>query len=214
MRKFHLLLAIITGLFFAGCSSSKPTGVWVNKEKIQGKSFKNLFIVVVSADVEARSMIENDLAAAAESKGYKAVKSYEVMNTSLRDPKKPTKEEVVSKVKESGCDAVFIASLLRKEEDVHYVPSKDSYSVMPYYSYYGTYTGYYSNVYNTVHRPAYYDHEQTYFVQSNLYDAASEEIMWSVQSELFKPASLQIFSKAYTYALLKQLESEKLLKKK
>ena len=70
MTKVHLLSVIIIGLFFAGCSSTKSTGVWVNKEKIQGKSFKNLFIVVVSADVEARSIIENDLAAAAESDGH------------------------------------------------------------------------------------------------------------------------------------------------
>ena len=213
MAKVHLLSVIIIGLFFAGCSSSKSTGVWVNKEKVQGKSFSNIFFVVVTADIEARVALENDLVAAAIAKGYKGVKSYEVMKPSLSDPKNPTKEEIVSKVKASGCDGVFVASLLKKDEAVHYVESTTSYSVMPYYSYYGSYSGYYTNMYPAVHTPAYYAQDQTYFMVSNLYDAASEEIMWSVQSEVFKPTSLAHFSKSYTSTLLKQLKDAKLLKK-
>ena len=55
--------------------------------------------------------------------------------------------------------------------------------------------------------------EKTYFMQGNLYDAASEEIMWSVQSKIFNPSSVKKFSKSYTASLVKQLEQEKLLKK-
>ena len=129
----------------------------------------------------------------------------------LSDTKVPTKEEVVSKVKESGCDAVFVASLLKKEEDVHYEPGKTAYAIQPYYTYY---SAYYSHWYPSVSTPDYYSHEKNYFMQSNLYDAASEEIMWSVQSEIFNPSSLKEFSKTYTSTLIKQLEQEKLLKKK
>jgi hypothetical protein len=49
-------------------------------------------------------------------------------------------------------------------------------------------------------------------MQSNLYDVASEEIMWSVQSNVFDPSSLSQFSKAYTSQLIKQLKEEGLLK--
>ncbi|MEY2916314.1 MAG: hypothetical protein RIS73_28, partial [Bacteroidota bacterium] len=49
--------------------------------------------------------------------------------------------------------------------------------------------------------------------ESNLYDAQSEEIMWSAQSEVFDPTSLPKFSKSYTTTLMKQLEKENLLKK-
>jgi hypothetical protein len=50
-------------------------GVWVNTEKIQGKSFTNIFIVVMTADIEARSVIENDLAAAAVAKDIRPLKA-------------------------------------------------------------------------------------------------------------------------------------------
>src|SRR6185295_8126291 len=191
---FLLLLIIFT---FAACNTPKEstTGVWVNKEKIKGKSFSKVFIVVMSADPEARSTVENDIAAVATSRGHQVVKSIDLLPASVKDPKLPTKDEVVAKVKESGCDGVFVASLLKKEESVGYTPGTTAYSVQPYQSYY---TGYYTYWYPSVSTPSYYDHEKTYFMQSNLYDVASEEIMWSVQSKIFSPESIKKFSKTYT----------------
>jgi len=210
----RILILVLAGSLFAGCKSSKEsTGVWVNKEKIQGKQFHKVFIVVVTADILARTQLENDLAAVATARGYEAVKSMDLLPISLDNPKKPTKEEVVAKVKESGCDAVFVASLLNKDESIRYVPGKSSYSMLPYYSYTGTYYGYYNNSYETVVQPSYYAHDKNYFMQSNLYDVASEELMWSVQSELFNPSDIQKFSKGYTTSLIKELEKIKVMKK-
>jgi len=211
MRNSPFVLLIIT-LVVAACSSPKEstTGVWVNKDKIQGKSFNKIFIVVMTADPEARSTVENDLAAVATSRGHPVVKSIDVITTSLKDPKLPTKDEVVAKVKETTCDAVFVATLLKKEESVGYTPGTSAYSVAPYQTYY---PGYYSYWYPSVSTPSYYDHEKTYFMQSNLYDVASEEIMWSVKSKIFSPETLKKFSKQYTSTLVKQLEKEKLIKK-
>jgi len=211
MKNSPFVLLIIT-LFLAACSSPKEstTGVWVNKDKIQGKSFNKIFIVVMTADPEARSTVENDLPAVATSRGHPVVKSIDVITTSLKDPKLPTKDEVVAKVKETTCDAVFVATLLKKEESVGYTPGTSAYSVAPYQTYY---PGYYSYWYPSVSTPSYYDHEKTYFMQSNLYDVASEEIMWSVKSKIFSPETLKKFSKQYTSTLVKQLEKEKLIKK-
>ena len=215
MKQKPLLTIIIAALLIAACSSSKEnTGVWVNKEKLQpGKTYNKIFIVVVSADVSVRTTLENDLAAAASSKGYQVVKSIDHIPHSLSDPKPPSKDSVVAKVKSTGCDAVFVAGLMNKDESIRYTPSKSTYSVMPYYSMVGNYYGYYSSVYTTSYQPGYYSNDKEYFVQSNFYDAATEEIMWSVQSEVFNPTSIAAFSKSYMTALVKQLEKSKLLKK-
>src|SRR3954464_13433570 len=117
MKRINVLSLMVTVLvLLASCSTTKePGGVWVNKEKIKGKSFNNIFIVVMTADLEARSLIENDLAAAIREKGYKAVKSIDVIPSSLKDPKPPPKEEIINKVKENGCDAIFVSALVRNE---------------------------------------------------------------------------------------------------
>jgi hypothetical protein len=213
--KLSFLFIII--LFYTACTSTKHSSdpnVWVNKEKIQGKSFDKVFIIVMTADVEARSVFENDLAAMATSRGHKVVKSSDVIPISLQNPKLPTKDEVISKIKETGCDGAFVASLLKKEESIDYTQGTTAYSVSPYSAYSGTFTGYYSYWYPSVSTPDYYDHEKTYFMRSNLYDVATEEIMWSVQSKIFSPSTLKQFSKEYTATLVKQLEKQKLLKTK
>jgi hypothetical protein len=210
MKRNQLLPLLFISFFFATCSSTKqPTGVWVNKEKAKGKSFKNIFIIVLTADIQARVKLEGDLVNAATARGYKAVKSIDAMPVDIKNPTTPSKEEVVNKVKASGCDAVFIAALLKEEEAVDYVPSSTSYKIMPYTSYYG----YYVNVYAAVSTSSYYSVDKTYFMQSNLYDVASEELMMSVQSEVFRPSSLNSFSTSYTSTLMKQLEKAKIIKK-
>ena len=214
MKRVRVLSAITIAIILGACSSPKQsTGVWVNKEKIAGKSFKKLFIVVMTADIEARSIVESDLAKAATKRGLEAVKSIDVMSPNLSDPLAPAKDEIVKQVKANGCDGVFIASLLKQEEDAHYTPGKTAYTVMPTATYYGSYVGYYSYYQPTVTTPNYYSKEKSYFMQSNLYDAASEVIMWSVQSEIFNPSTLDKFSKSYTQTLLKQLQEEGLAKK-
>jgi len=55
MKRAWIFPVIIIAVFFAACASSKETpGVWVNKEKIQGKSYSNFFVIVMTADIEAR----------------------------------------------------------------------------------------------------------------------------------------------------------------
>ena len=149
--KQNLFTFLIITFILQACSSPKETtGVWVNKEKIQGKSFNKLFIVVMTADPEARSTVEGDLVAIAKSRGHEAIKSIDLIPVVLSDPKLPTKDEVVAKVKESGCDAVFASALLKKEEGIRYTPESTTYSPLNYYSYVGSYWGFYTNYYPMV----------------------------------------------------------------
>jgi hypothetical protein len=203
------LLFLIMALSIVSCSSSKDTtatGVWVNKEKMEGKSYKAIYFIVETKDIQARQRVESDLANEAISKGYKAVKSIDVIPPTLSDPQLPSKEAIIESVKSSGCDAVFAVSLLSKEESVRYTPGVTSYTPMPYYAWTGTFGGYYDYWYPTVNSPGYYTQDKEYFIQSNLYDAASGELMLSVQSKLYNPESLNDFSKVYVSNLVKKLQ--------
>jgi hypothetical protein len=60
MKRNHFLSLALLVIILASCASSKDTaGVWVNKEKIQGKSYSNFFVIVMTADIEARVKLEN-----------------------------------------------------------------------------------------------------------------------------------------------------------
>jgi hypothetical protein len=207
--KSRLLYGIFIVLAF-GCSSQKePTGVWVNGDKVKEKSFTKVFIVAVTPDIEVRTKLENALATAIAAKGYQVVKSVDSIPFSLSDPKIPTKEQVIEKVRSSGSDAVFLTALVKKDASVGYTPGQTAYAPMPYMNYYG---GYYSYLTPTVSTSGYYSYEKNYVVQTNLYDAASEEIMWSAQSAVLNPSSIEEFSKKYMSTLVGQLKKAKVLK--
>ena len=62
MKRNHFLSLALLVIILAACSSTKEsTGVWVNKEKIKGKSYSNFFVIVMTADIEARVKLENDI---------------------------------------------------------------------------------------------------------------------------------------------------------
>ncbi|MBO9201691.1 MULTISPECIES: hypothetical protein [Niastella] len=215
MKSIYMLLAIITAIAFSTCTGPKKTeGVWINKEGIKGKTYSNLFILVVTADIQARVRLESDLSNVATSRGLKTVKSVDVMPFDIENPKQPTKEEVVSKVKASGCDGVFIATLLKKDDRVTYTEGRTGYVPMNNYTPAGNYYAYYTGAYNTISTPSYYTTDKVYFMQSNLYDAASEEKMWAVDSEVFNPSNIDAFSKSYTKTLISKLKKARLIKKK
>lgn len=214
MKRVCLLSAIIVAVILADCSSPREiTGVWINKEKLKGKAYSNIFIIVMTADIQARVRLESDLANIVRSKGLKAVKSVDEMLFDIDNPKMPCKEEIVSKVKASSCDAVFISSLLKKEERVNHTEGTTAYVPLTSYTPAGNYYGYYSGMYSTITTPSYYTHDKVYFMQSNLFDVASEEKMWAVESEIFNPTDIDKFSKSYTKALITKLKKARLIKK-
>jgi hypothetical protein len=214
MKRNHFLSLGLLVIIFAGCASSKETpGVWVNKEKIKGKSYSNFFVIVMTADIEARVKLENDIAATIISRGHKAIKSYEVLPADLKDPKPPAVDALIEKIKASDCDAVFLVSLLDKNEDVGYIEGGTQYTMRSDYSWAGSFFGYYTHYYSTLTSSGYYSTDKTYIMQSNLFDKASQEKMFAVKSEIFNPSSLASGSRTYISTLMKQLSKAKLLKK-
>jgi hypothetical protein len=214
MFKNLLSVSLFFALILAACSTSKDTaGVWLNKEKIAGKSYKNIFIYVASADIQARSYVESEIANTAVSKGYTAVKSIDIIKPSLDNPQLPGQDQLKQAIAQTSCDGAFMVTLLKKEESVRYTPGTTAYAPYPYYSFHGNMWGYYSYYQPTISTPGYYSKDKEYFIQSNLYDVKTEELMMSIQSEIYNPTSVSNFSKMYIKDIVKQMEKEGLLKK-
>ena len=60
--------------------------------------------------------------------------------------------------------------------------------------------------------PGYYVEDQTYFIESNLYDVETGDIVWSVQSEAFNPSKLETLARNYADLLVSQLRKEGVIK--
>lgn len=216
MTKIKLLPIIL--IFFAGFLSCKPTasviGTWVNKDKVQGHAkVKRVFITVMAQNEVVKSTLENDLAEAAAKKGIKSEMSFYVFGRVLARDSLPPKEIILNQIRKMGCDAIFVVALIDQKSETRYTPSSSMYTPMPYYGYYGSFGSYYSYS-SVVYSPGYYTTENTYYLDSNLYDATTEDLLVSMQSKVVNPKSIEKSSKEYTAALIQELENQGFLKDK
>jgi hypothetical protein len=221
MRKLFYSLILTTAIIVIGssCSPTKEStveviGAWVNKDEIQGKKATSVFIVVLTQNMATRSLMEKDLAAAAAAHGIKAIPSLSVLTPVTGVPDSVVIAAFLRQVKLSGANTVLIVSLLDSRSETKYIPSSSySYDPYPYYGYYGTYTSYYASTYNTISSPGYYVTDNTYYIESNLYDAASQKILFSIQTKAVNPSDIDKASKKFTETLIEEIKNNGMLKK-
>ena len=60
--------------------------------------------------------------------------------------------------------------------------------------------------------PAYYAQDCVYYLETNLYDARSEDLVWSAQSETYNPKDLSGFSQVLANQIVNKLEKDGLLR--
>ena len=84
---------------------------------------------------------------------------------------------------------------------------------MRYGGYYGRFTGYYSYYNPVMYDPGYYATDKNYYLEINLYDAKTEELVWSAQSETTNPTSIETFSNSFSQLVVNQLIKDGLISK-
>jgi hypothetical protein len=208
MKNVLSIAVIGSMLFLTACAPSmKITGDWMNKDVMGHGKFKKVFLFAITSNKGAQQSFENAQANAAAAEGITSVKSYEVFGPNFL-AHNPTKEEVIAKIKETGCDAVFTSALIDAKSELRYVPGTTSYSYgYGYGGYgYGGFGGYYgSSAY--IYDPGYYTEDKTYFIESNLYDMETGDIVWSVQSEAYNPSNMDNIARTYSTLLMEKLKA-------
>ncbi|WP_126973210.1 hypothetical protein [Gynurincola endophyticus] len=200
-----LLIIIITVL--SGCSSSqKVTSSWVSPNLPTGTQYKTIFIAVMSSRQSIKTKMEDEFANFLTQKGYKAIKSSDVFPPSFTAEKMPEREDMLGKIRQSGSDAIFTVTLVDQESETRYIPGAVGYQ--PFVGYGRRFWGYYNYWFPYAYDPGYVTTDKTYFLEGNLFDVKSEELMWSVQTEAYNPSSIEDFSKGYAKLLWQRAEKE------
>lgn len=213
MKKNRCFYCVLMIVLAAACSpGTEITGSWKNP-KTGGDRIHSILVTSLTAKTNARQTVETDLANALQSKGYKAVKSIDVMPPSFTDGKEPDKEALLDKINGTGVDAILTIALIDKETENRYVPGSYSYQPMPRFGYYGRFWGYYNTWYPTLYSQGYYTEDKVYFIETNLYDAKTENLLWSAQSETYNPSGLASFSKEFASVVLAKMEHDGVIRK-
>ncbi|TDK42508.1 hypothetical protein [Algoriphagus formosus] len=201
--KRSLLPIILIALLISACGTSvRILGSWTNPSK-PSTGYQSVFVTALTQNVLARQAVESDLEQLLNSKGVEAVSSFEVIPPGFKAGEE-RKEEVLNKIRELGSETILTVTLLDQTNETRYVPGTTMYTPMRY-GYYGRFWPYYNTYSPYMYEPGYYTTDKNYYLEANLYDANSEELIWSTQSETTNPTSLEDFSTAFANSIVKQL---------
>jgi hypothetical protein len=166
-------LFILIPLMFAACASTQLTSVW-RDPSYQARPEK-IMVVGVARNPINRRLFEDEFVRQLKSRGTDAIASYTV----IPDKQQDDQEAIANKVKELGADTVLITRLVSKKIVQVYVPGT-AYYPPPYY---GRWPDYYGYGYRYMYTPGYIAEDQYAIIETNLYDAKSDKLIWAASSE-------------------------------
>ena len=198
-----------------GCSTSQNViGSWKKDPLPEStQSYKKVMIAAITDNAAARAIVETDLATVAAENGYEAIKSIDVFPPEFKEEAEGSKEIILEKVRAMGIDAIFSVALLKEEAQERYVQGTGPYIPYPAYNWYGGFWQYYTRNMTVVYNAGYYTTDRKYYIEGNLYDAQSEELLYSVQSVSYNPSDLERFSEKYAKLIHKAMVKEGFLEK-
>ncbi|MBP6591362.1 MAG: hypothetical protein KA229_14725, partial [Chitinophagaceae bacterium] len=104
---------------------------------------------------------------------------------------------------------VLTVVLLDKTRERYYVPGRVQYT--PYTIYYNRFWGYSRTIYGRIYSEGYYTEDTKYFWETNLYDLATNDLVYSAQSQSFDPSSSESLGHEYGQMIAKDLVKKNVL---
>ncbi len=177
--------------------------------------FQKVFVLGIAPDQESRIAFEDAFVAAIEAQGGAAQASWTVLPQSTLIPD----EAIYAAVTEGGFDGVLDTRVLSVDTDTTFVPPR-RYN-QPRTRYYqpgpawgmgfGGYMGFYATTFTEVHRPGYLETSNTVRLESSLYSAATNDLVWTGQSSTADPQSLAKLLASASQAVAQTLKQEGLI---
>jgi hypothetical protein len=183
---FVIFLFIITS-----CATTKLKNVW--RDNSYSGKIKRVLVIGVIKKPHLKRFFEYEMVQQLEIRGIDAIAGYSV----LPPDKEADKDIIVSKLKELDLDGVLITRLVDRKE-VSYVDS----SYVPPANYSGWHS-YYSGSYREVY--SYTVKQEIVSVETNLYDAGSEQLVWSSLSETFVYGDISELIRSFVQVMIKDL---------
>ena len=214
-RHYRTLLAtsaaLLVSIAFHGCApSTQITGSWKNPESAT-KQYNHIIVAAMTNNVVVRQQVENDIQAQLQKQGIKAAKSIELFPPSASSRTGPDVNEILEKVKDNGYDGILTLALVDKETETRYVPGNYTYAPITRFGWYGRFRGYYSYWAPIMYDPGYYTEDKVYFLEANLYDAHTENLVWSAQSTSYNPSNLQKASQEFARVTAERMTQDKVV---
>jgi hypothetical protein len=204
MKKLSFLASLTLAFALASCApSTKMIGSWSSPDK-PAKPYEKILTTALSSNLVNRQAFEEELVATLLEDGVQSASSLTVIPLGSAESKEGM-AKAVKTVQEAGYDGILTVALLDQTSETRYVQGTSAYAPMGYGGYYGRFGGYYGYYGAMTYDPGYYTTDKLYYIEVNLYDAKTEALVWSSQSETTNPSNLEAFSHTFAGVVVDKL---------
>lgn len=214
MRITRTVLLPVLLLTLTGCASVSMVASWKEPAAPQ-KSYRKLLVAGISENGQMRQLFEEILATELRKKGVSAIPSYTL--TGMKE--KQSRESLEKAVRAASADAVLTTRVTARKRTadtrVGYVmtdrgftnPYLSDYDVMPYdlYGFYGASVVSYATF---DMKPVEVTTATTFTLETNLFDAVTNRMVWSGTSTVVNPKGIITVSEEFAGVAIKSMTRE------
>lgn len=201
MKKlFPIVSTAITLAVFLSCASSRITSSWKD-DQYSGGPIDRVLVMGISDETHNRRIFEDVFIKEFNSIGVEALASY----TIFPGDREIKAAEIKAAARERDIDKVLITHLVDVEKKEVYHPPVST----PAYAY--TYGNYYHRIYHYTHQPGYTTQHEYVKLETGLYDADTEKLIWSAATETVDPDNLAEAVMGLSAVIFKNLRESGLL---
>jgi hypothetical protein len=194
-------MAIIT-LLITACAMTNLTSSW--KDPGYQKQPRKIMVIGLAKKPINKRIFEDEFVRQLKDRGTTAIAGYTIMP----DLKQNDHAVIAAEMKEHGADAVLIARLVSKKKVQIYVPGTVYYPPVNYSSW----RDYYGYGYQAVYTPGYMEEDEYALMETNLYDAQNDKLIWTATSETEIMGSDQNQIKSYIRVMVNAMSDKKILR--
>jgi hypothetical protein len=189
--------------FLNSCASSKITGEWKDPE-LGSKKYSHILVIGVAKQPDRREFYEDEFAKQLNRQGIMALASHTIIpRDTMQD-----KDTIVKSIQGLQVDGVIVTRLQGIKEQQQ-VPAGGTYRVP--YEYYNNMYDYYNSSFSTAPSRSYAETHEYLQLESNLYDAETEKLAFSITTDTFVREKFKSRITAYIETVVQKLKSNNLL---
>lgn len=176
-RTLSLVAWVTVCLLLAACGSTRVTGLW-KKSDYAGPPFRSLMVVGLTGELLNKALWENIMADRLRQNGLTTALSV----NSFPADREISEREIINLVIARNIDGVLVTRLVDTRLEQVYHPPLGAFYDEPY-GYYSRFSRYYPYAYHRVYSPGYTSTFTTVLLETNLYDAATQQLIWSMSTD-------------------------------
>jgi hypothetical protein len=202
-RSFALILC--AGLLTA-CASTEVTKAWKDESR-EAKPIGKVLVLAVAPRTETRAALEDEFVEQLEGRGHDAQASHAV----LPADGPLDKARVLEFAKAQSIDTILVTRLVQKKTVESAIPAAARPGPSMPIGYYGSFGDYYRTSWSFASSPSYSIEHEVAVMETNLYDAQTEKLFWTAQSDTFFGDSAEKLIRSFAEVMLGEMGKSKLL---